>query len=344
MLRGIWYVAMVGRWLKPRRMAGRQLLGEQILFGRRTDGSVFAVRDVCPHRCMPLRYGSFDGETVQCAYHGWRFGGDGRCVEIPSLSQDQSIALERIRCQVYPCVEKQGLIWIFIGECGQRADADPGEPPAIPDFADDVAPNASIRLLYHCTMENAAFGIFDPVHVAFVHNRWWIAKTARSLMPKEKRFEPFEQGWKTAVHAPPKKSLVHRLLGSDVKSEIRIQLPGLHMERIIGDRHRIVHLVTITPIDEDRTQFIQCVWWSMKRLGFLRPFIEHLSKQVFGQDADVLIRQREGLVGDPPQILMPDADTQMKWWSNLNDEWIAHRREDRAFDNPISPTTLRYRS
>jgi phenylpropionate dioxygenase-like ring-hydroxylating dioxygenase large terminal subunit len=26
--------------------------------------------------------------VLECPYHGWRFDGDGRCVEIPSLDDD----------------------------------------------------------------------------------------------------------------------------------------------------------------------------------------------------------------------------------------------------------------
>ena len=102
LLRGLWYVALPGEELRPGRMLAKTLLGEPVLFGRARDGGVFALRDTCPHRGIPLRYGAFDGETIACSYHGWRFGRDGTCVEIPSLREGQKVDLAKIRCPSYP--------------------------------------------------------------------------------------------------------------------------------------------------------------------------------------------------------------------------------------------------
>src|SRR5207302_4127096 len=85
LLRGLWYVGVVGGELRRGRMLHKTLLGEPILIGRGHDGRVFALRDICPHRGIPLHYGRFDGESIACSYHGWRFDRAGTCVEIPSL-------------------------------------------------------------------------------------------------------------------------------------------------------------------------------------------------------------------------------------------------------------------
>ena len=57
---------------------------------------VFALRDNCPHRGIPLHYGHFDGDTIACCYHGWRFDMSGTCVEIPSLREGQQVDLAKI--------------------------------------------------------------------------------------------------------------------------------------------------------------------------------------------------------------------------------------------------------
>lgn len=344
-MRGIWYVAMAGRRLKPGKMAGRVLFGEPMLFGRRTDGSVFAVRDICPHRGVPLRYGIFDGETVRCRYHGWRFGGDGRCVEIPSLLPDHGVNLDRIRVPAYPCVEKQGLIWVLPPDDGQKAEASPGKPPTFPDFGANIAPKADIRLIYDCGFDDAAFGLIDPAHIAYVHSAWWLSqRKPDKLKVKVKRFAPCERGWKSAVEEAPKTGAPNWLFGEDVSTEIQTWLPGFRVERIFGDRHRIVNLLAITPIDAERTQMIQCIWWSPRGLDALRPVVERAARHFLSQDGVIATLQREGLKYGPQRMLVPDADTQMRWWMKLKAEWVAHRREGRPFKNPIEPATLRYRS
>ena len=93
--------------------------------GRDRAGAVFALRDICPHRGMPLSFGAFDGTELECCYHGWRFATDGRCTLIPSLVPGQAFDLARIAVARYPAREVQGNIWVFFG-------SDPGTAPDIP--------------------------------------------------------------------------------------------------------------------------------------------------------------------------------------------------------------------
>jgi phenylpropionate dioxygenase-like ring-hydroxylating dioxygenase large terminal subunit len=344
MLRGCWYVAMVGRHLRRGRMVGRVFLNEPVLIGRDREGRVFAIRDACAHRGVPLHHGSFDGSAVQCRYHGWRFGTDGRCVEIPALVADHRINLAKIRCQQYPCVEQQGMVWLYFGEPDHPFDVEPGRPPLMPDFPADAAPRADMWLTYHWSIDDASFSIMDPAHIAFVHRAWWLGKSKRLLAAKEKRFEPCEFGWRSDTHRPPRKSLIHRLFGAEVSTDIANRLPGLRIERIMGRRHRLVNLLVVTPIDDDNTQMIQCFWWTMRTLDFLGPVIGRIAFRFLRQDDAISLMQREGLRYNPSLILIPDADTQMGWWLRLKAEWTAHRRERRPFANPLKPATLRYRS
>ena len=63
-LRGFWYMAIPGASLAPGRMTHLRVLDEPVLVGRGGDGSVFALRDICPHRGVPRHHGSFDGDTI----------------------------------------------------------------------------------------------------------------------------------------------------------------------------------------------------------------------------------------------------------------------------------------
>ena len=85
-----WYPAMRSDGLRGKTLATAMLLGIPLVLGRRDDGRIFAMRDSCPHRGIPLSCGWFDGAKVTCKYHGWAFEPvSGQCMEIPSLtSQD----------------------------------------------------------------------------------------------------------------------------------------------------------------------------------------------------------------------------------------------------------------
>src|SRR5277367_2380556 len=82
-----WYPALRTSALHTSRLTKAMLLDIPLVLGRRKDGRVFAMRDSCPHRGIPLSVGWFDGEHVTCRYHGWEFEPcSGQCAAIPSLS------------------------------------------------------------------------------------------------------------------------------------------------------------------------------------------------------------------------------------------------------------------
>ena len=346
LLRGLWYVACPGSEIKPGKMIGKKLMGEPVLLGRAADGKVFALRDICPHRGIPLRHGWFDGEHVQCCYHGWKFDTDGVCVDIPSTHEYQTIDFSKITCGAYPIVEQQGLIWIYFSENGEKPeDGRQPAPPMLPDFGVDDAPSVAIMQPFICSVDHAALGLMDPTHAAFVHTSWWFKKEGAKLRPKEKQFEPSDLGWAMVRHKIPPQNIAYRkLLGDNVTTEISYRLPGLRIEHIKGDKHSVVGLTTITPVTEDETEVRQMFWTTMGWVKPLKPLVRHLMNVFLGQDRRVVIQQREGLEYNPKLMLINDADTQGRWWMQLKEEWTSSQEEKREFDNPVKAKTLRWMS
>ena len=90
-LRDLWYMPALAKSLKRGAMRREMLLGEPVLLGRDHAGTAFALRDICPHRGVPLSAGRIrDDNSVECPYHGWRFRKDGVCSKIPSLVPGQA--------------------------------------------------------------------------------------------------------------------------------------------------------------------------------------------------------------------------------------------------------------
>ena len=116
---GDWYPAMRAGGLRVGKTAKALLLGVPLLLGRKKDGKIFAMRDLCPHRGIPLSAGWFDGETVTCKYHGWRFEPcSGQCVEIPSLTSHETLDPTKIFAGAFPCEERDGYAWVYMPERG----------------------------------------------------------------------------------------------------------------------------------------------------------------------------------------------------------------------------------
>jgi phenylpropionate dioxygenase-like ring-hydroxylating dioxygenase large terminal subunit len=98
--------------LQQTPVLGARLLGEDIVLWRCGD-DVLAWQDLCVHRGTRLSLGKSDGATLQCPYHGWTYGADGKCVHIPA-HPDQTPP-DKARVKTYRAVVKYGLVWATLG-------------------------------------------------------------------------------------------------------------------------------------------------------------------------------------------------------------------------------------
>jgi phenylpropionate dioxygenase-like ring-hydroxylating dioxygenase large terminal subunit len=337
-LRDSWYYALPSRALRPRTMRSKLMLGEPVLIGRDADGRPFALRDLCPHRGMPLTAGHFDGREVECCYHGWRFDTRGHCTAIPALVPGQAFTPERIHVRGYPVCEAQGNLWVFFG-------ADPAAAPEVPllDGFEGKAPNFVESVRFGAAIDHAVVGLMDPAHGPFVHRAWWW-RSHRSIQSKAKAFAPSPFGFTMSRHAPSANSRAYRLLGGVPETEIIFRLPSIRIEQIrVGD-HRVTNLTAITPVDAQTTQINHCVYWTMRWLTALKPVLRHYVRAFLRQDRNIMERQQQGLRWDPPLTLIDDADTQAKWYYRLKREYRRAHAEGRPFENPVEPRTLEWRS
>jgi len=339
-LRELWYFALPGDALKPGTMRYQQMLNEPLLIGRDSAGGVFALKDICPHRGIPLSYGRFDGLEVECCYHGWRFDPSGACTRIPSLTEEQraGFPLQRIRVQRYPCREVQGNIWVFFGAEGNAL-------PEIPQVPEVTA--GELRMTeqaeFSADLDHAVMGLMDPAHGPFVHRSWWW-RSGDSIHEKAKQFGPTELGFSMLPHRPSSNSSIYKLFGGVPETEIRFQLPGVRIEHVRTGRHVFCGLTAVTPVDADHTRIYQVMYWTIPWLTWFKPLLRPFARAFLNQDRSVVQRQREGLAWDPKLMLINDADVQARWYLRLKKEFRAAQTEQRAFNNPVKATTLRWRS
>src|SRR5437879_7422070 len=132
-----WYPAVRSAEIRGQKLVTAMLLEVPLVLGRTSDGKAFAMRDSCPHRGIPLSYGRLDGEIVECCYHGWRFDAcSGRCVEIPSLTSQDKLKVERIFAGHYPCEERDGYVWVYMNAPGTKQPEKIPAAPALTVFSD----------------------------------------------------------------------------------------------------------------------------------------------------------------------------------------------------------------
>ncbi|HVH79957.1 MAG TPA: Rieske 2Fe-2S domain-containing protein [Stellaceae bacterium] len=338
-LREMWYYAMPSAQLTSGALLPRVYLGEPVVFGRDADGTAFALRDLCPHRGIPLHYGKFDGGEIECAYHGWRFRPSGHCAAIPALPESHPHDVSRICIKSYSVREVQGNVWVFFGDDPERAP----DVPELPDIGVAAPPNLTYAVRVSARPDDALFNLVDPTHNPFIHVSWWWRRRG-SIRVKEKAFVPSDYGFTMVPHKPSANYAPYKLLGGEVKTQIVFRLPGIRIEHMAFGKHRLVTLNTITPISDNEIEESYAIYWTNPLFNLLKPLGRAIVGAFAAQDGGAMRMQAQGAKYDPPMMLIDDADTQAKWYYRLKQEYARACTEKRPFVNPVQPRVLRFRS
>lgn len=341
-LKNIWYFALPSRDLKPGKMKSMVILGEPIVFFRKRTNEVSAIRDICPHRGIPLSYGQVVGDQVECPYHGWKFDSEGTCTEIPSLCQGQELDCTKIKVKSYPVKEQQGIVWVFVGDKGFDVTKAP-PPPFLAAFENTKTPNFIEVTNFPCHIDHAVIGLMDPAHGPYVHQSFFW-RTQKSMHEKRKKFGPVDYGFRMIRHEPSKNSRAYKILGGAPTTEITFTLPSVRIEHVQVGKRSFVSLTALTPINDKDTRIHQLAYWDIPWLTIMKPLVWRFTKVFLYQDKDAVAKQQDGLKYDPSLMLIKDADTQAKWYYSLKKEWEASHAENRSFQNPVPETELRWKS
>lgn len=155
-----WYAldtsAAVGRELRATRAVGKP-----VVLYRRESGALVALEDRCAHRAFPLSAGVLDGDNVRCGLCGFVYDPDGECVAVPTQPRVPFGA----RVVSHPVQERDGLVWVWLGDAGRSGLQ---RVPELPWLANDawatVGGDAEIDAGFLLLHENFA----DVTQVPFV--------------------------------------------------------------------------------------------------------------------------------------------------------------------------------
>jgi len=346
-LHGFWYPALRSSEIRGHKLRAALLAGIPLVIGRDRPGRAFAMRDACPHRAMPLSHGRFDGETLECSYHGWRFEcQSGQCREIPSLTADSRLKVERIFAGHFPCEELDGYVWVYLADPSQRDELVP-PAPRLPVFSSRYN-ITHLAAEMPCNVDQGIIGLMDPAHGPFVHQSWWW-RSRRSIHEKEKVFEPIPGGFRIAPHSPSANSAPYKLMklyGEDVTTTIEFVLPNMRLEQIRCGDYWFSSRATVTPVTPEQTRIDFVAAWNLFRfVPFVVPVFRFFATRFLYQDVETMEKQAAGLKHSPAMMLIDDADRPAKWYFQLKAAHLEAKRTGQPMKHPISgPVTLRWRS
>lgn len=114
---------------KPHAIEG---FGTKLVVWQDSQGELNVLDGYCRHMGGDLTQGEVKGDQIACPFHDWRWGGDGKCKQIPYARR---VPL-RARTQRYETVVRNGQLMIWNDPEGSAADHDI-LPPELPDVMTD---------------------------------------------------------------------------------------------------------------------------------------------------------------------------------------------------------------
>ncbi len=266
------------------------LLGEPIAVAE-IAGTVAAFPDRCIHRSTRLTVGCVEAGGLRCAYHGWLYNAEGKCVEIPAMSDyaiPSGLRLRRIEAEI-----AYDLVWLRLDPAAGTAI--PG-CPAWSDPAFRCVPGKPYT--WPTSAGRRLENFVDLSHFPFVHDGSLgdrrhttvpIADIARVGSELRFRFEP-----------EPDMDLPDIALMAP--TDYRVWMPfTVNLEFFFPDGERSQLWMTASPIDSESCRSFWFTSRTADREGDDRPHLD-FQDLVLAEDLPVIAAQY------PPEIPGPGSE------------------------------------
>ena len=139
-----------------------RLLGEDLVAFRSRDGRAGLMEEFCTHRRASLYFARNEEAGLRCVYHGWKYGFDGECLDMPN-EPPETCFRDKVRHPAYPCAERGGVVWTYMG---------PASPPPLPDLEWTLVAESQrfvSKFYQECNYLQGLEGGVDPAHISFLH-------------------------------------------------------------------------------------------------------------------------------------------------------------------------------
>ena len=150
-----WIAVATSRELGARPL--RVVIGNVPVVVFRTASGLSALFDQCPHRGAPLSLGTIVDGHLACAYHGWRFDGDGVCRSMPGHLGE----VPACRVAAFAVTECEGMVFVAL------------RPQTVAPYVGAISGKGYVTALVknrvRSTLADVAENILDATHTHFVH-------------------------------------------------------------------------------------------------------------------------------------------------------------------------------
>ena len=232
-----WFSVGSGPDLAPGDARPVSYLGRELVLFRGGDAVARVFDAHCPHLGAHLGVGGrVCGDGIACPFHGWRFDGDGRLIEVPGLDRTP-----RATTQAWQVCERNDRIFVW-----HHAG---GEPPGyeVIGYRQDAAGwtpwrCSTYRVRVH--VQDLTENIIDRSHFSAVHDM---------APPETDHFEVRFDGASMVVEQSLKVTAV-AVAGYEVQTTTTTCGPGIVAVQVSQDPIEMLTYITQTPVDEEITE------------------------------------------------------------------------------------------
>lgn len=289
------------------------------------NGNIQLVRDICPHRGVPLSKGWVEGNEIVCPYHGLSFGEDGKCTKIPA-QPDLTRIPDRFTLTEFPVVLKYGLVWTSLLSQDATSANFPeldtweqnGHQAILPPFV-DIGGSSGRQLE----------GFIDVAHFAWVHHNAF-ANRKNPVVPKYNT-EKTDYGLKAEYisdvsnyphgmqHLAPEGFLWKRTFEvyPPFSAVLTVDFPNQGVLKILN---------ACCPVSHNKTRLFVPLTRNFDTTGDLQAVYD-FNAQIFAEDQDMIESQKpEELPLDLTAEVHFEADRSSTMYRRILAEWGLSKR------------------
>lgn len=251
MLKNFWYGLAFSSEVthEPTRLTA---LGQEFALYRKRNGEPVLVSDLCVHRGGALSDGWVKNDCLVCPYHGWEYRDDGRCVNIPANKNETPIP-KTARVDAYPCVERYGVIWGFLGDLPEEERI---PIPDLPYLDDPSYRRVEGHFHWEAHVDRVLENGMDVSHTPFVHSGSFGNKDKPEVTRYELETDEWSGLFTTELEPPSPSGMWKKLYPEDrdpIKVEAGFWFPNLSILSVhLPLGHMVIYNLHV-PIDDDRT-------------------------------------------------------------------------------------------
>jgi phenylpropionate dioxygenase-like ring-hydroxylating dioxygenase large terminal subunit len=283
-----WYVVAESRELTRRDVLARRVLDRELACFRGADGRPAVLEDRCLHRNAPLSMGRVEGGVLTCPYHGWRYDGQGRVTEIPSMDVRDIGS----RCsRPFPAVERDGYVYARL-----RHEAPAGIAPfPMPHHREPGWNHVRLQNRFANNVDNCVENFIDIPHTAFVHRGIFRSTRGERIAASVVR----EGGKVHVAYRNERRNLgtwswLLNPRGDEIRHTDSFFAPNVtSVVYEMGTRSFIITSQSV-PVRDDETLVYTDLTYRFGALNALAtPFVRRQGQRIIDQDLDILAAQME---------------------------------------------------